>query len=94
MTLKDSSVYTGQGDIKTKVANGFGVYTSSDKSITYMGQWVAGVPSGWGVMIRGGDGETSAYRGMFAEGVPAGQGTGWNWDNNKALKIEFTGTAV
>ena len=52
-----------------------------------MGQWVAGVPSGWGVMIRGGDGETSAYRGMFAEGVPAGQGTGWNWDNNKALKI-------
>jgi len=93
MTLKDSSVYTGQGDIKTKVANGFGVYTTSDKLITYMGQWAAGVPSGWGVMIHGHTGGVSAYRGMFAKGVPAGQGTGWKWNDKKTLDFRFTGTA-
>ena len=44
-----------------------------------MGQWVAGVPSGWGVLIYDNKDGTSAYRGQFSEGVPAGAGTGWNW---------------
>jgi hypothetical protein len=57
-----------------------------------MGQWVAGVPSGWGVVIYNSQEMMAAYRGMFAEGVPSGLGTGWNWYEKK-LSSKFVGHA-
>lgn len=83
-TLKDSTKYTGQGVVKSKTAVGFGYYQKGDN--TYMGQWIAGLPAGWGLFIqKATDGSVSAFRGMFANGVPTGAGTGWNWDKTGKL---------
>jgi len=56
ITLTDGSKYIGQADATTKsIPHGFGVYTTVIKggvTTTYMGQWVDGIPSGWGVAIQ------------------------------------------
>lgn len=53
--LKDDSKYYGQADTAKTTAVGFGYYqpkTENDIINTYLGQWVAGVPSGWGLFIQ------------------------------------------
>jgi len=56
MELKDSSTskYYGQADTAKTTAVGFGYYSPEgvvNEVNTYLGQWAAGVPSGWGLFI-------------------------------------------
>ena len=51
---KDLSKYYGQADTAKTTAVGFGYYQPEGVvggSNTYLGQWAAGVPSGWGLFI-------------------------------------------
>jgi len=87
--LKDGSKYYGQADSAKTTAVGFGYYqpkTENNIINTYLGQWVAGVPTGWGLFIqKAADNSVAAFRGQFVKGVPTGTGTGWNWDKTGKL---------
>jgi len=104
LSLNDGSKYYGQTVVdKSKASDettavGFGYYQPAKVggvTNTYIGQWAAGVPSGWGLLVQyHADKSTSVFRGQFLKGVPAGQGTGWNWDKDAKLVGKWVGTAA
>jgi hypothetical protein len=75
LSLKDGTKYYGQIVVdKSKASDettavGFGYYqpkSVSGNTNTYLGQWVAGIPSGWGLLVQNhADKSTSVFRGQF-----------------------------
>ena len=56
--MKNGETYIGQGDLTDKTnitAHGFGMTSRTDSNgivTTYMGQWLNGTPTGWGMVIQ------------------------------------------